>query len=61
MLMLMLVILMLILMLLDLNTGYVDTDADFCIRIISSCSNEEMIACNADANTRHPDADPDVT
>ena len=34
---LMLVILMLILMLLNLNTGYADTDADLCIRIMSLC------------------------
>ena len=33
----MLVILMLILMLLNLNTGYADTDADLCIRIMSFC------------------------
>ena len=33
----MLVILMLILMLLNLNTGYADTDADLCIRIMSLC------------------------
>ena len=39
MLILMLVILMLILMLLDLNTGYADTDADLCIRIMSLCCN----------------------
>ena len=37
MLTLMLVILMLILMLLNLNTGYADTDADLCIRIMSLC------------------------
>ena len=38
--MLMLVILMLILMLLNLNTGYADTDADLCIRIMSLwCTN----------------------
>ena len=37
MLMPMLVILTLILMLLNLNTGYADTDADLCIRIISLC------------------------
>ena len=37
MLILMLVILMLILMLLNLNTGYADTDADLCIRIMSLC------------------------
>ena len=36
---LMLVILMLILMLLNLNTGYADTDADLCIRIMSLCCN----------------------
>ena len=30
-------ILMLILMLLNLNTGYDDTDADLCIRIMSLC------------------------
>ena len=35
MLILMLVILMLILMLLNLNTGYADTDADLCIKIMS--------------------------
>ena len=35
MLILMLVILMLILMLFNLNTGYADTDADLCIRIMS--------------------------
>ena len=34
MLILMLVILMLIRMLLNLNTGYADTDADLCIRIM---------------------------
>ena len=28
---------MLILMLLNLNTGYTDTDADLCIRIMSLC------------------------
>mgnify|MGYP003692050689 CR=1 FL=1 len=33
----MLVILLLILMLLNLNKGYVDTDADLCIRIMSLC------------------------
>ena len=37
MLILMLVIMMLILMLLNLNTGYADTDADLCIRIMSLC------------------------
>ena len=37
MLMLMLVILMLILMLLYLNTGYADTDAELCNRIMSLC------------------------
>ena len=37
MLILMLVILMLILVLLNLNTGYADTDADLCIRIMSWC------------------------
>ena len=37
MLILMLVILMLILMLLNLNTGYADTYADLCIRIMSLC------------------------
>ena len=37
MLILMLVILMLILMLLNLNTGYADTDADICFRIMSLC------------------------
>ena len=37
MLILMLVILMLILMLLNLNTGYADTDAYLCIRIMSLC------------------------
>ena len=37
MLLLMLVILMLILMQLNLNTGYADTDADLCIRIMSLC------------------------
>ena len=37
MLILMLVILMLILMLFNLNTGYADTDADLCIRIMSLC------------------------
>ena len=37
MLVLILVALMLILMLLNLNTGYADTDADLCIRIMSSC------------------------
>ena len=37
MLILMLVILMLILMLLNLNTGYADTDADLCIKIMSFC------------------------
>ena len=37
MLILMLVILMLILVLLNLNTGYADTDADLCIRIMSLC------------------------
>ena len=37
MLILMLVILMLILMLNNLNTGYADTDADLCIRIMSLC------------------------
>ena len=37
MLILMLVILMLILMILNLNTGYADTDADLCIRIMSLC------------------------
>ena len=36
--MLMLVILMLIRMLLNLNTDYVDIDADICIRIMSLCS-----------------------
>ena len=39
MLILMLVILMLILMLPNLNTGYADTDADLCIRIMSLCCN----------------------
>ena len=39
MLILMLVILMLILMLLKLNTGYADTDAGLCIRIMSLCYN----------------------
>ena len=42
MLILMLVILMLILMLLNLNTGYADTDADLCIRIISLCSSTKI-------------------
>ena len=37
MLILMLVFLMLILMLLNLITGYSDTDADLCIRIMSLC------------------------
>ena len=37
MLILMLVILMLILMLFNLNTGYADTDADLCIKIMSLC------------------------
>ena len=37
MLILMLVIRMLILMLLNLNTGYADTDADLCIRMMSLC------------------------
>ena len=37
MIILMLVILMLILMLHNLNTGYADTDADLCIRIMSLC------------------------
>ena len=37
MLILKLVILMLILMLLNLNTGYADTDADLCIKIMSLC------------------------
>ena len=37
MLILMLVILTLILMLPNLNTGYADTDADLCIRIMSLC------------------------
>ena len=39
MLILMLVILMLILMLLNLNTGYADTDADLCIRVMYLCCN----------------------
>ena len=43
MLILMLVILMLILMLLNLNTGYADTDADLCIRIMSLCCNTKNI------------------
>ena len=34
---LILFILMLILMLLNLKTGYADTDADLCIRIMSLC------------------------
>ena len=34
----MLILMLLILMLLNLNTGYADTDADFCIRIMSLCS-----------------------
>ena len=37
MLILMLVILTLNLMVLNLNTGYADTDADLCIRIMSLC------------------------
>ena len=37
MLILMLFILMLILVLLNLNTGYADTEADLCIRIMSLC------------------------
>ena len=36
-LMLVILELMLILMLLNLNTGYADTDADLCIRIMSLC------------------------
>ena len=36
-LMLVIMILMLILMLLNLNTGYTDTDADLCSRIMSLC------------------------
>ena len=38
----MLVVLMLILMLLNLNTGYADTDADLCIRIMSLCCNKNI-------------------
>ena len=41
MLMLMLFILMLILMLLNLITGYADTDADLCIKIMSLCRSPE--------------------
>ena len=41
MLILMLVILMLIQMLLNLNTGYDDTDADLCIRILSLCCTDK--------------------
>ena len=37
---LLLIVLMLIIMLLNLNTGYADTDADLCIRIMSLCCNE---------------------
>ena len=33
---------MLILMLLNLNTGYADTDADICIRIMSLCCNMSL-------------------
>ena len=43
MLILMLVILMLILVLLNLNTGYADTDADLCIRIMSLCCNRDAL------------------
>ena len=32
-------ILMLILIVLNLNTGYADTDANLCFRILSLCSN----------------------
>ena len=38
--MLAMLILMLILMLLNLNTGYADTDADLCSRIMSLCCNQ---------------------
>ena len=41
MLIMILVILMLIMMLLNLNTGYADTDADLCIRIMYLCCNIE--------------------
>ena len=43
MLILMLVILMLIMMLINLNTGYADTDADLCIRIMSLCCKNHNI------------------
>ena len=33
----MLILMLVILMLLNLNTGYADTDADLCIRIMSLC------------------------
>ena len=48
MLILMLVILMLILMLLNLNTGYADTDADLCIRIMSLCCKHKEIISKSD-------------
>ena len=35
----MLILMLFILMLLNLNTGYADTDADLCIRIMSLCCN----------------------
>ena len=41
----MLAILMLILMLINLNTGYADTDADLCIRIMSLCCNTTRFSC----------------
>ena len=46
MLILMLVILMLILMLDNLNTGYADTDADLCIRIMSLCCSSKVCKSN---------------
>ena len=50
MLILMLAILMLILMLLNLNTGYADTDADLCIRIMSLCCIEISSSLSMFAN-----------
>ena len=48
MLILMLVFLMLILMLLNLNTGYADTDADLCIRIMSLCCTSILTMLSVD-------------
>ena len=51
MLILFIVILMLILMLLNLKSGYADTDADQCLKIMPLCCNNVILTLNAGINS----------